>query len=151
MFYGAERFDLIRGIVRYGLKLGVAFSCVCSALFFLGATHILPLFTESKGIIAISSEYFSIVCFSYPLVTIGMTSSRVMQGLGHGKPTLIITLIRVVLINAPMGWIITRVLGLPLFYVWYSILLSSFIASSLGLFWMSKVVKKEEKKLSPVT
>ena len=151
MFFGAERFDLIKGIVRYGLKVGLAFSCVCSVLFFIGAIHIVPLFTDSADIIMISSGYFSIVCFSYPFVSIGMTSSRIMQGLGHGKPMLMLTLIRVVLINAPLGWIITRVMGLPIYYIWYSIVLSSFISSFLGLLWMRGVINKEQNKITAVT
>ena len=151
MFSGAERFDLIKKIVRYGLKIGIIFSCISSLLFFAGARYIIPLFTDSMDIINISIGYFSVVCFSYPFVTIGITSSRVMQGLGHGKPMLILTLIRVVVINAPLGWIITRVMGLPIFYVWYSMLISSFVASSLGLLWMRYTIRTEQNKFRNVT
>ena len=151
MYFGAERFDLIKKIIRYGLKAGVAFSCISALLFFSGARYIIPLFTNSINIIDISIGYFSIVCFSYPFVTIGMTSSRIMQGLGYGKPMLILTLIRVVLINAPLGWILTRVLELPIVYIWYSILVSSFVASSLGLLWMRYIIKIEQRKLTLVT
>ena len=151
MFFGAERFDLIRFIIKYGLKVGLLFSCISAFFFFAGARHIIPFFTDSSEIIAISISYFSIVCFSYPFVTIGMTSSRIMQGLGYGKPTLILTLIRVVLINAPLGYFITRIMGLPIFYIWYTILLSSIVASTLGLIWMRVVINKEEDKVSIVT
>ena len=147
MFFGAKRFDLIQSIIKYGLKIGLLFSCISAFFFYTGAKHIIPLFTDSAEIIAISISYFSIVCFSYPFVTIGMTSSRIMQGLGHGKPTLILTLIRVVIINAPLGYFITRILELPIFYIWYSILFSSFVASTLGLLWMKKVINKEKKKI----
>ena len=74
-----------------------------------------------------------------------------MQGLGYGKPTLVLTLIRVVLINAPLGYFITRIMGLPIFYIWYSILLSSFVASTLGLLWMRVVINKEQNKIPVVT
>ena len=151
MFFGAQRFDLIRFIIRYGLKIGLFFSGISAFFFYMGAKHIIPFFTNSPEIIAISISYFSIVCFSYPFVTIGMTSSRIMQGLGYGKPTLMLTLIRVVLINAPLGYFITRVMELPIFYIWYSILLSSFVASTLGIIWMRLVINKEENKVSPVT
>tara|TARA_B100001123_G_C15200789_1_gene983276 strand:- start:28 stop:1395 length:1368 start_codon:yes stop_codon:yes gene_type:complete len=151
MFFGAERFDLIKSIIKYGLKVGVLFSCVSAFFFYAGAKHITPFFTDSAEITAITISYFSIVCFSYPFVTIGMTSSRIMQGLGYGKPTLVLTLIRVVLINAPLGYFITRIMQLPIFYIWYSILFSSFVASTLGLIWMKIVINKEQKKISAVT
>ena len=73
-----------------------------------------------------------------------MPCGRIMQGLGYGKPTLILTLIRVVIINAPLGYFITRILELPIFYIWYSILFSSFVASTLGLLWMKKVINNEK-------
>ena len=151
MFYGAQRFDLIREIIVYGLKRGLLFACFCTLFFFFLSGYFLPFFTDSKVIKDISIQYFGIVCFSYPFVTIGMTSSRIMQGLGRGTPVLIITLIRVVLINAPLGWYLTRVLDKPIEYVWYCILLSSFIASSMGLFWMKNVIKKHESNYAAVT
>tara|TARA_Y100001970_G_scaffold267137_1_gene356685 strand:- start:5129 stop:6487 length:1359 start_codon:yes stop_codon:yes gene_type:complete len=151
MFFGAKRFDLIKSIIKYGLKIGILFSCISAFFFYMGAKHIIPFFTDSSEITAISISYFSIVCFSYPFVTIGMTSSRIMQGLGYGKPTLILTLIRVVLINAPLGYFLTRIMGLPIFYIWYSILLSSFVASTMGLIWMKVIIKKEQNKISVVT
>ena len=141
MLYGANRFDLIRLIIRYGLKYSIAFSCFCSFFFFFVSGYIVPFFTDSENITRISIGYFSIVCFSYPWVTIGMTSSRIMQGLGEGTPLLFITLIRVILINAPLGWYLRRVLEMPIESVWYCILLSSFIASSISIIWMKSIIK----------
>jgi Na+-driven multidrug efflux pump len=74
-----------------------------------------------------------------------------MQGLGQGTPVLFITLLRVILINAPLGWYLRRVLEMPIESVWYLILLSSFIASSISVLWMRKIIKKQAKKLSAVT
>ena len=74
-----------------------------------------------------------------------------MQGLGYGKPMLVLTLIRVVLINAPLGWTITRIMDLPIVYIWYSILISSFIAASIGIFWMRNIIRLEQNKLDVVT
>ena len=151
MFYGANRFDLIRLIIRYGLKYSIAFSCFCSFFFFFVSGYIVPFFTDSENITRISIGYFSIVCFSYPWVTIGMTSSRIMQGLGEGTPLLFITLIRVILINAPLGWYLRRVLEMPIESVWYCILLSSFIASSISIIWMRNIIKNKEQEISAVT
>jgi Na+-driven multidrug efflux pump len=151
MFFGAERFDLLKSIIWYGLKVGIFFSCLSTVFFYFSAQYIIPFFTDSSDIIVIANGYFSIACFSYPFVAIGMTSSRVMQGLGHGKPMLIITLIRVILINAPLGYVITRVLNLPIHYLWYSILISSLVASFISILWMKFVIKLEQNKLSSVT
>ena len=47
MFFGAERFDLIKEIVKYGLKSGILFSCLCATFFYFTASHIIPFFTNS--------------------------------------------------------------------------------------------------------
>ena len=151
MFFGAERFDLLKSIIKYSLKAVIFFSCLSAIFFYFSAKHIIPFFTESIDIISIAIGYFSIACFSYPFIAIGMTSSRVMQGLGYGKPMLIITLIRVILINAPLGYIITRILNLPVNYVWYSILVSSLVASTISILWMKSLIKAEQNKLISVT
>ena len=74
-----------------------------------------------------------------------------MQGLGRGTPLLFITLIRVILINAPLGWYLRRVLELPVESVWYCILLSSVIASSISIVWMMRIIKEQESKITSVT
>ena len=74
-----------------------------------------------------------------------------MQGLGEGTPLLFITFIRVILINAPLGWYLRRVLEMPIESVWYCILLLSFIASSIVMIWMTNIIKKKEGEISTVT
>ena len=151
MFYGAKKFNLIRSIITYGIKCSLIFSIVCLVFFIFVSQYIIPFFTDSEEITKIAISYFSIVSFSYPFVTIGMTTGRVMQGLGRGTPLLFITLIRVILINAPLGWYLRRVLELPVESVWYCILFSSVIASTISILWMSRIIRQQENKISPVT
>ena len=151
MFSGANRVDLIRSIIRYGLKFSLTFSFFCLLFFFFISKHIIPFFTSSENIAQISIGYFSIVSFSYPFVTIGMTSSRIMQGLGKGLPVLFITLVRVILINAPLGWYLRRVLEMPIEFVWYCILFSSFVAATLSMLWMRNIIKQQENKIPSLT
>jgi len=151
MFSGANRVDLIRSIIRYGLKFSLTFSFFSLLFFFFISKHIIPFFTSSENIAQISIGYFSIVSFSYPFVTIGMTSSRIMQGLGKGLLVLFITLVRVILINAPLGWYLRRVLEMPIEFVWYCILFSSFVAATLSMLWMRNIIKQQENKIPSLT
>ena len=99
------------------------------------------MFTEDSNIIILGVEYFNVMIFAYPFITIGMTCSRVMQGLGFGMPTLILTILRVVLINSLLAWIFVIIYDKPVIYAWYSLLFSSFITSLLSLAWMGKKIK----------
>ena len=140
MFYGAKRKDLLNIVVYYGIKVGLLFSIIFGFVFYFFSNNLISGFTESKTIISIGSGYFKVLVFSFPLITIGMTCSRVMQGLGHGAPMLIITAMRVILISAPLALYFTRVINKPIEFVWYSMLISSFFASLSAFIWMRKII-----------
>ena len=142
MFYGANRMDLVKTVVKYGLTMGIGIAATFGIIFYIGAEFMLNGFTNSAAIISIASKYFEILVFSFPFVTLGMISSRIMQGLGHGIPMLIITALRVILISAPLAWYFTRILGKPIEFVWYSMLLSSFFAGSFAFTWMRRIISK---------
>ena len=86
-------------------------------------------------------QYFSIVPFAYPFITIGMNSSRVMQALGHGMPMLILTFLRVLFINALLSSIFIIIYDKDIIYIWYSIVLSSIITAITAYLWMKKISK----------
>jgi Na+-driven multidrug efflux pump len=141
MFHGAKRYDLVNNIIKYGLSRAVIISIIFSALFYFYIDMIIPVFTDSQQIMKISISYFKIMAFAYPFVTIGMTSSRIMQGLGYANPMFVLTLFRVVLISAPLSWYIMYVLHQPIHYVWFGPLTSSIIAPMVSVFWLFKILR----------
>lgn len=145
MFFGAQRMDLVKQVIKYGLSRALAVTMLISISFFLFADSILPLFTDSEEIADLAVSYFKVLIFAYPFITIGLSSGRIMQGLGHATPMLVVTLLRVLLISAPLAWYFRNVMDLPIIYVWIAILISSIIASSTSFIWMMTVLKKLQK------
>ena len=84
-------------------------------------------------------QYFTIVPFAYPFITIGMNSSRVMQAIGHALPMLILTILRVLLINALLSFIFIFIYNKDIIYIWYSIILSSVITATIAYLWMKNI------------
>mgnify|MGYP003982468179 FL=1 len=105
----------------------------------------MPLFTDSTEIADLAVQYFKVLIFAYPFITIGLSSGRIMQGLGHATPMLVVTLLRVLLISAPLAWYFRNILDLPIIYVWIAILISSIVASSTSFIWMMTILKKLQK------
>ncbi len=93
MYYGARRIDLVNQIVKYGISRAVTIAIAFSLFFFFIIAKIIPVFTSEPKIIELTIKYFKIMAFAYPFITIGMTSSRIMQGLGYAYPMLILTLL----------------------------------------------------------
>ena len=142
MFYGANRFDLIKKIVNYAILRSIAIAIMFCAIFYLFIDNIIIPFNANKESIKYLIQYFSIVPFAYPFITIGMNSSRVMQALGHGFPMLILTVLRVLLINALLSFVFIIILNKGIIYIWYSVLLSSIITAIIAYNWMKNINKK---------
>ncbi len=142
MFYGARRIDLVKKVIAYGISRSLMITFAISAIFYIFADEMLPVFTNSPEIAGIAVHYFKILVFAYPFVALGISSGRIMQGLGVASPMLIVTMLRVLLISAPLAWYFTHVLHKPIHYVWIAMLISSVIASSFSLIWMLRLLKK---------
>jgi len=145
MFYGAKRMDLVRNIISYGMSRSLMVSVSVSVIFFFCAGYFMPLFTNDTEIVRISVSYFKVLVFAYPFITVGLSSGRIMQGLGVAYPMLVVTSLRVVLISAPLAWYFTRVLDKPVHFVWIAILISSMIASTTSFVWMLTILRRKSR------
>ena len=147
MFYGSNKLFLVKQIIHYGLKQTIIISGGVGLFFYFGASFIFPIFTDSKDIINYGVEYIKIAIFSYPFIAIGMTSSRIMQGLGYGMPMLFLTLLRVILISVPLSIYFISIQNQSHIYVWYSMVLSSFITAMIAYPWMKINLKKRSQEI----
>lgn len=145
MFFGAKKFNLINEIVNYALTRSLVIGIVFCGLFYFFVDYIIVPFNADQNSIKYFVQYFTIVPFAYPFITIGMNSSRVMQALGHGIPMLALTILRVLLINALLSFIFIVIYNKGIVYIWYSIILSSIITASTAFLWMKYINKNLTK------
>ena len=141
MFYGANRMDLVNKIVKYGISRGICIALSFSLFFFFFTDNFIPMFIDDVQIIKLTILYFKIMAFAYPFITIGMTSSRVMQGLGHANPMFILTLFRVVIISASLAWYFVIILEKPVYYAWIGTLISCVLTSLISILWLQKIIR----------
>lgn len=146
MFYGAKRMNLLKTTIHYGLQQVLLISICIGFIFYLFADNILPVFTDSQIIIKYGVQYLQIIVFTYPFISIGMTSSRVMQGLGFGSPMLFLTLTRVILISVPLALYFTFIVNAPVKFVWIAMLISSICAAALAYPWMRITITRSKIK-----
>jgi len=81
----------------------------------------------------------------YPLISVGITTGRVLQGLGKGLPVLVITIVRVLGVSAPLAVFFIFYMGKPVEWVWYSMMLSTVVAFVIALSWLISTVSKLPK------
>ena len=83
------------------------------------------------------------MAFAYPFITIGMTCSRVMQGLGYAYPMLILTLFRVVIVSASLASYFVFILEKPIYYAWVGTLISCILTAGISIIWLRSIMKIE--------
>ena len=136
MFYGAKEWIKLKSIIRYGITRSVIITIVGSTLLIIFAPWIIKSFSNEPDIQDIAVYYLRCISLIYPLVAIGMSIGRILQGMGKGIPLLIITSIRILVVSAPLALFFIYGLGKPIEYVWYAMMISTVVATTVAFFWL---------------
>ena len=103
---------------------------------------IIKSFSSEPDIQGIAVYYLRCISLVYPLIAIGMSIGRILQGMGKGLPLLIITSIRILLVSAPLTLFFRYELGKPVEYVWYAMMISTVVATTTGIIWLRHALNK---------
>tara|TARA_B100002051_G_scaffold137626_1_gene130707 strand:- start:272 stop:1645 length:1374 start_codon:yes stop_codon:yes gene_type:complete len=142
MFYGAKEFDKIKSISFYGIKSSLLITSISSVFLFIFAPSVVKIFTADLQIQNISIDYLRIMSLMFPFISVGLTIGRILQGLGRGMPSLIITIVRVIGLAGPLAYYFTFVLDKPVEWIWYSMFVSGILATTISITWLTIAFKK---------
>ena len=104
MYFGANEIDKIRYITKYGISRAFIITSIGSILLYVFAPVIISGFTDEIVIKNIAVDYLRVISLLFPFISIGLTIGRILQGLGLGMPSLIITTIRVIGVAGPLAY-----------------------------------------------
>ena len=142
MFYGAKEIKKIRFITRYGISRSVMITVTGSILLFLLAPIVVTAFTKEEIIQTIAVGYLRNIAVIFPLIAVGLTIGRILQGIGLGMPSLIITVIRVIGVAGPLAYYFTNVLDKPVEWMWYAMVISGIFATIISIGWLRWAFRK---------
>ena len=141
MFFGAKEYKVLKYIIRYGIISAFCITTILSGFVFLFADIVVGLFTDDANISQIASTFLKLFAFVYPLISVGITTGRVLQGLGKGLPVLVITIIRVLGVSAPLALFFIFYMNKTVEWVWYSMMISAAIAFTISIIWLLSTIK----------
>ena len=141
MFFGAKEIEKIKFIAKYGIIRSMMVTGVLSIILYIFAPLVVKNFTLDVGIQSIAVTYLRFICLIYPLIAIGMTVGRILQGLGKGLPILVITSIRILVLSAPLALYFITVLNKPIEWVWYAMIISTIVSVAISLIWLKSAFK----------
>ena len=142
MFFGAKEYDILRFTIKYGIISAFCITVLSSVLIYLFADLAVGFFTDDEFIISIAVTFLKLFAFVYPLISVGITTGRVLQGLGKGLPVLVITIVRVLGVSAPLAFLFIFYMGKPVEWVWYSMMISTIVAFTIAVIWLFSTVRK---------
>jgi putative MATE family efflux protein len=148
MFSGASRPRLVRSTALYSYKWAVLTSLILGSFAYLLSRPLVGMFVTAPHALDIGTQYIGYMVFAYPLMAIGITSGRILQGLGYGMPSLFITFIRVIGIGVTGSYICVYLLNLPIVFIWISSIAGGVTASVLSLMWIKKYLWMDDPFIS---
>jgi putative MATE family efflux protein len=140
MFAGAGRGDLVRSTALYVYRWVITLAVVVGAAAFASSGWIIRIFIQDEAAVSVGHTYLGFMLVMYPMMAFGATSGRILQGLGFGIPSLIITLVRVLVIGVPLAYLAVFGLGAPVEAVWASMLVGGLCASMISLVWVRRLL-----------
>ena len=142
MFFGAKEYDALRFTIKYGIMSAFCITVLSSVIIYLFADLAVGFFTDDELIISIAVTFLKLFAFVYPLISVGITTGRVLQGLGKGLPVLVITIVRVLGVSAPLAFLFIFYMGKPVEWVWYSMMISTIVAFTIAIIWLLLTIRK---------
>ncbi len=136
MFFGARKFDLMKSITWYGLKIGILATSLLGVIFYTAPAFFLRIFTHEVRLLMIGSAYLRIDVFTFPLMATSMITSRVLQGMGYGLPGLVINVVRIFIVALPAAYIFVFVLGYGFLSIAWAMVLGGATASLMAIIWL---------------
>ncbi len=150
MFAGAGRSDLVRSTSLYTYRWAITLAAVIGGAAFFNSGRILRVFTDDPDAIAIGTTYLAFMIFAYPMMAVGMTTGRLLQGLGHGFPALFITMLRVLLVGVPVAYAAVMVFGQSVEGVWIGILTGGACATVTSILMVRHLMWRSDPTLKAV-
>lgn len=142
MFYGAKRYDLIKDLSWYGLKVLTLFTVSIGFVLAVAPKIFLRIFTSDAHLLELAAPYLRIDVITFPLMGLAMMVSRIMQGMGHGVPGLVINVVRVFGAAVPTAYLFVYVLGYGYLSVAWAMVIGGVAASILAIGWLEYYFRK---------
>jgi len=148
--YGEGSYDKVSFSHIYSVKVGILVEAVIAVLTFAFAPQIAAVFTLSESADHITDDlivFLRIICIFYPLVSLGMLSSALFQGVGKGLNSLIATILRALIFVPLFAIFFAFSLNKGLVGIWWGMVVGNAMGSLFIFGWariyVSRLLKSQ--------
>lgn len=138
--YGAGEEQRVRKIYRTALSLAAVIMAFGTVICVLFPNQLFGLFTKNAATVQMGAEALRIISLGFLVSSVSIISGGVLEGLGLGVPSLIISLLRYLVLLVPAGFILSRFLGAA--GVWHGFWLTEWATAAAAFVIYKKAVSK---------
>ncbi len=151
--YGAKKYENIRIATRYSVKLGLISSIIVCIILYLFATQIAFIFSYSESsshLEPLIASFIQLMCLFILYVPFGASAGNVLQGLGKGTTSFILTIIREFVLVLLFAYILGFVFNLGEYGIYYGMLIGGSIGSAIAYTYIEIYINRLIKgKIKP--
>ncbi|HEY2954012.1 MAG TPA: MATE family efflux transporter [Candidatus Eisenbacteria bacterium] len=130
--FGARRPERVRETFRSAILMSVGAMLVFGALCQIAPAAMIRFFSPDPEVIGVGEEYLRIVSFNFVASGVVFVCSSTFQAMGNTIPSLMTSLARVTVVIVP-AFLLSRVPGFALRWVWYLTVVSVALQMTLSL------------------
>lgn len=138
--YGARKKDRIMGTYKLSVAFAMGIMLCCLAIFELFPKELLLMFNASEDMLKIGIPAIRIISLSFLFAGYSIVTSSMLQALGHGFLSMIISVCRQLVILLPIAYLMSLTGNLDL--VWCAMPLAEIASLTLSTIFIIKLYNK---------
>ena len=138
--YGAGEFKRLKAIFRTGLAMVSGVMLIGTLICILLPNQLIGIFASSADTIQLGREALLIICRGFVLSGVSVTISGVLEGLGKGAESLVISLVRYIVVLLPLAYFLSQAIGAV--GVWQAFWITETIAAVLSVLLFRRIMRK---------
>lgn len=137
--YGAGEHQRVKKIFFTALGLAAGIMFVGTAICWLFSDSLIGLFTNNPETIQIGDIALKTISCGFMISTVSVIVCGVLEGLGKGNASLLISFLRYIIVLVPVSYILSRFLQAS--GVWHAFWISETIATIVSIFLIRKTIQ----------
>ena len=138
--YGAGEFKRLKAIFRTGLAMVSCVMVIGTLLCILLPKQLIGIFASNADTIKMGREALLIICRGFVLSGVSVTISGVLEGLGKGAESLVISLARYIVVLLPLAYFLSQAIGAA--GVWHAFWITETLAAVLSILLFRRIMRK---------
>jgi len=151
---GADKTKRAENATKKGVTIMVILMALISLFLFLVRYQIIGIFVPGKeNVIRIGANFLAILAVGGPFFAIFNGISGALNGSGHTKQQMVISLARLWVLRLPLVYVFAFILGWYSWGAWWGMVVSNIVSAGTALFiykmgwWKKKIIEPTRKKI----